>query len=214
MINGSVIPTPPLAGQYRCLVVDPPWDQGKTGKRSVRPNQGTNLDYPTMTYDEVAALPVGEWAAPNAFLWLWATNSRSRSSKRPILLQAFELMEHWGFRYYTVLTWDKRTGPCPFGPYQITTEHSNRQPYYVWPWGVNKYSRQLRIYFVLIPPVPSSIDSRISDVGKWPAKQNRCRINHSNLVMQLFECGFVLGANQDQDRIKAFMSQRFPTDQY
>ena len=30
-------------------------------------------------------------------------------------------MEHWGFRYYTVLTWDKTTGP--FGPYQITTEH-------------------------------------------------------------------------------------------
>ena len=30
MINGSVIPTPPLAGQYRCLVVDPPWDQGYT----------------------------------------------------------------------------------------------------------------------------------------------------------------------------------------
>ena len=32
-------------------------------------------------------------------------------------------MEEWGFRYYTMLTWDKGTGPCPFGPYQITTEH-------------------------------------------------------------------------------------------
>ena len=38
-------------------------------------------------------------------------------------MQAFELMEHWGFRYYTALTWNKATGPCPFGPYQITTEH-------------------------------------------------------------------------------------------
>ncbi len=38
-------------------------------------------------------------------------------------MQAFDLMEHWGFRYYTTLTWDKSTGPCPFGPYQITTEH-------------------------------------------------------------------------------------------
>lgn len=117
-----VIP-PSQAGSYRCLVVDPPWDQGKTGKRSVRPNQGTELDYDTMTFTEIAALPVDEWAAPEAYLWLWATNSRSRSSGRPILMQAFDLMEIWGFRYYTLLTWDKATGPCPFGPYQITTEH-------------------------------------------------------------------------------------------
>ena len=117
------VPPPELAGQYKCIVVDPPWDQGKTGKRSVRPNQGTNLDYPTMTCEEIGETAIDEWAAPQAFLWLWATNSRSRSSGRPILMHAFELMEQWGFRYYTMLTWDKSTGPCPFGPYQITTEH-------------------------------------------------------------------------------------------
>ena len=110
-------------GKYKCIVVDPPWDQGKTGVRSVRPNQGVDLDYPTMKYDEIAGIPISEWAAEQSFLWLWATNSRSRSSGKPILVQAFELLEHWGFRYYTTLTWDKSTGPCPFGPYQITTEH-------------------------------------------------------------------------------------------
>ena len=113
----------PVSQSYKCIVVDPPWDQGKTGKRAVRPNQGTDLDYPTMSIDEIADLPVREWADDEAFLWLWATNSRSRSSGKPILVHAFELMEHWGFRYYTTLTWDKATGPCPFGPYQITTEH-------------------------------------------------------------------------------------------
>lgn len=116
-------PTPTQAGDYRCIVIDPPWDQGKTGLRAVRPNQGQDLDYPTMTFEEIAAMDVGTWAAEDSFLWLWATNSRSRSSGRPILQQAFDLMEHWGFRYYTVLTWDKGTGPCPFGPFQITTEH-------------------------------------------------------------------------------------------
>jgi len=114
---------PRYAGYYKCLVVDPPWDQGKTGLRSVRPNQGTKLPYPTMTYEQIANLPVDKWAAEDSFLWLWATNSRSRSSDKPILQQAFELMEHWGFRYYTTISWDKKTGPCPFGPYQITTEH-------------------------------------------------------------------------------------------
>lgn len=116
--------TAPLqSGSYKCLVVDPPWDQGKTGRRSVRPNQGIVLDYATMTFDEIKSLPVKEWAADEAFLWLWATNSRSKSNGLPILRLAFDLMERWGFRYYTTLTWDKATGPCPFGPYQITTEH-------------------------------------------------------------------------------------------
>ena len=118
-----MVEEPALSGEYRCIIIDPPWDQGKTGKRSARPNQGTELDYPTMTFDEISQLPVPEWAAPQSFLWLWATNSRSRSAKRPILSLAFDLLEGWGFRYYTMLTWDKSTGPCPFGPYQITTEH-------------------------------------------------------------------------------------------
>jgi len=122
--NKIHIPNPERAGQYRCIVIDPPWDQRKTGLRSVRPNQGILLDYPTLTQQEVFEVaPLQEWASTNAFLWLWATNSRSHSSGRPILQQAFELMEAWGFRYYTMLTWDKKTGPCPFGPYQITTEH-------------------------------------------------------------------------------------------
>ena len=117
------ITRPRHAGRYKCLVVDPPWDQRKTGLRAVRPNQGRDLDYTTLSFVEIANLPIVDWSAENAFIWLWATNSRSRSSGKPILQQAFELMEHWGFRYYTTISWDKGTGPCPFGPYQITTEH-------------------------------------------------------------------------------------------
>ena len=115
--------SPRRIGTYRCLVVDPPWDQRKTGKRAVRSNQGVALDYPTMTFNEIAKVPIDTWASNDAHLWLWATNSRSRSSGKPILTQAFDLMEHWGFNYYTLVTWDKGTGPCPFGPYQITSEH-------------------------------------------------------------------------------------------
>ena len=114
---------PVQSGEYRCVVIDPPWDQGKTGLRDVRPNQGQTLDYRTMTFGQIAQLPIDRWAAPDSFLWLWATNSRSRASGKPILQQAFELLTEWGFQYYTLLTWDKRTGPCPFGPFQITTEH-------------------------------------------------------------------------------------------
>lgn len=109
--------------KYKVLVVDPPWNQGKTGKRKVRPNQNTRLDYPTMKKEELVELPIGEWSEDQSFIWLWATNSKDKSSKEPILKMAFDLLDAWGYNYYTTITWNKRTGPCPFGPYQIITEH-------------------------------------------------------------------------------------------
>lgn len=121
--HSPLLKPPKHAGNYQVLVVDPPWNQGKTGKRSVRPNQNTVLDYQTMSKPELAQLPIGDWAADQAFLWVWATNSKDKKTGEPILRSAFDLMEIWGFTFYTMVTWNKRTGPCPFGPYQITTEH-------------------------------------------------------------------------------------------
>ena len=72
--------------KYKCLVIDPPWNQGKTGKRIVRPNQDLKLDYPTMTKAELLKLPVNEWAAQNCFLWLWVTNSKDKKTKEPFFL--------------------------------------------------------------------------------------------------------------------------------
>ena len=122
-LDGRVLPAPPKSGDYRVLVVDPPWNQGKTGKRKTRPNQNTLLDYSTMTKPELERLPVSDWAGSRAFLWLWATNSKDRKTGEPILKTAFDLMKTWGFTFYTMITWNKKTGPCAFGPYQITTEH-------------------------------------------------------------------------------------------
>ena len=102
------------SGKYRSLVVDPPWNQRKTGRRRVRPNQGAALDYPTLMKAELLLLPISQWAHPDrSFIWLWATNSKDRHTGQPILAAAFELMEHWGYTYYTMVTWNKRTGPCP-----------------------------------------------------------------------------------------------------
>jgi len=108
--------------KYKCIVIDPPWNQGKTGKRLVRPNQNTKLDYPTMKKEELLNLPINKWADNNCFLWLWVTNSKDKTTKEPFLKMAFDLLEYWGFNFYTMITWNKRTGPCPFGPYQIITE--------------------------------------------------------------------------------------------
>ena len=85
---------------------------------------------------------------------------------------------------------------------------SDGQPYYVWPPTVNKYGRQLRIYFIRVPPEPPPIQGFYTDNNKW---REGYRINHSNLVMQLFECGFVIGSNaQHGTRITEFMHRQFP----
>lgn len=109
--------------KYKNIVIDPPWNQGKTGKRLVRPNQTQKLDYKTMSKEQLARLPICEIADQDSFLWLWATNSKDKRTKEPILKMAFDLMDVWGFTFYTMIVWDKKTGPCPFGPYQIVTEY-------------------------------------------------------------------------------------------
>lgn len=83
--------------RYQTIALDPPWDWGDEGDADqfgrARPTYGT------MTIEEVAALPVGTLAADNAHLYLWITN---RS-----LPKGFALLEAWGFRYVTCITWCK-----------------------------------------------------------------------------------------------------------
>ena len=83
--------------RYPVVVIDPPWDWGDEGDADqlgrARPT------YQTMSYGELAGLPVGEQADANAHIYLWITN---RS-----LPKGFGLLEAWGFRYVTMLTWCK-----------------------------------------------------------------------------------------------------------
>jgi N6-adenosine-specific RNA methylase IME4 len=89
--------------RYRTIVADPPWRYGQTrilttaNKPETRPE--ASAQYATMAPDEIAALPVPEWAEDNAHLYLWTTN--------PKLWEAPSILEAWGFRYVTLLTWHK-----------------------------------------------------------------------------------------------------------
>jgi len=93
--------TPPLSDWDRqpvpTIVLDPPWDWGDEGDCDqfgrARPT------YATMSFNDILALPVGNLAQDNAHIYLWITN---RS-----LPKGFALLEAWGFRYITALTWCK-----------------------------------------------------------------------------------------------------------
>jgi N6-adenosine-specific RNA methylase IME4 len=93
---------PPLPeGPFRVLVADPPWHYEK---RPDDPGHRSALPYPSMTPDDIKALPISRLAAPDALLWLWTTNAHM-----PL---AFELLRAWGFDYKTALTWVKPSMGC------------------------------------------------------------------------------------------------------
>lgn len=83
--------------RYQALVIDPPWDWGDEGDVD-QFGRGRPV-YQTMSLAELTELPVGQQAQDDAHLYLWITN---RS-----LPKGFSLLEAWGFRYVTMLTWCK-----------------------------------------------------------------------------------------------------------
>lgn len=105
-------PIPPPDGKYSCLVVDPPWPMEKI-EREVRPAQ-VGFDYPTMTEEELRALPISDWSADDAHLYLWVTHK--------FLPMGLMLAEAWGFHYQCLLTWVKHVGMTPFS-WMYSTEH-------------------------------------------------------------------------------------------
>ena len=97
-VRGSL----PQEGRFSSIVAGPPWLWGDMGDFDqygrARPT------YQTMPIDQIEALaPWGKGvmchADDDAHLYLWVTN---RS-----LQLAFRLVEPWGFRYVTMLTWCK-----------------------------------------------------------------------------------------------------------
>lgn len=97
-------------GSYSCIVADPPWPVVVTGAMRGRHSAARVLPYSTMTVEEIVDLPVQSLASDGSHLWLWTTNR--------FLHDAFEVMDAWGFRNLSTVTWVKPSG---YGPYFATT---------------------------------------------------------------------------------------------
>ncbi len=92
---------------YDLIMADPPWafeawsDKGK--------HKAASAHYETMDLDAIKAMPVSHLGRGDCLLWLWATH--------PMLREALDVMDAWGFRFVTSGVWVKRTktGKLAFG---------------------------------------------------------------------------------------------------
>ncbi len=86
--------------KYRTILADPPW-KFKTYSDEGR-DKSAEAHYATMTLDEIKRLPVSHLAHPDgALLIMWAT--------APMVPQALEVVEAWGFEYCTMGAWAKQS---------------------------------------------------------------------------------------------------------
>jgi N6-adenosine-specific RNA methylase IME4 len=83
----------------------------------------------TMGRDAIEALPIGDLAAPDAILWLWATN--------PMLPDAFAVLRAWGFTFKTT-----RHGKLAFGTGYIL--RCAGEPFLIGTRGQPRTSRSVR----------------------------------------------------------------------
>ena len=81
--------------KYAVLYADPPWKYDVV----ISTSREIENHYPTMTDDEIAALPVGDLANEDAIIYLWVV-----VGKVPF---GCELLKHWGFEYKSCFVWVK-----------------------------------------------------------------------------------------------------------
>ena len=89
-----------MFAKYDVIVVDPPWPVKKLTHRA-RPNQ-VNMDYKTMSVDEISRLHVGDLANDKCWLFLWTTQK--------YLFAAKPILACWGFHHLVTGTWEKTYG--------------------------------------------------------------------------------------------------------
>lgn len=86
-----------MSSPFDIIVADPPWKFSSNSK--AKPGRNAMRHYDCMADAEIMALPVADWAAKDALLFMWVT--------APMLRRAIVIPEAWGFRYVSEMQWTK-----------------------------------------------------------------------------------------------------------
>jgi N6-adenosine-specific RNA methylase IME4/ParB-like chromosome segregation protein Spo0J len=88
----------PSDRRYAVLYADPPW-HFKVYNEESGVERAAGNHYPTMSLDDICALPVPNLASADAALFMWTT--------APPLRESFDVLAAWGFEYKTTIVWVK-----------------------------------------------------------------------------------------------------------
>jgi N6-adenosine-specific RNA methylase IME4 len=97
--------------RYRTIVVDPPWEINQDIAAGGRRARATKVPYSMMSLQEIADLPVDEFAEGEAHLYLWSTRELFREG------QAAHMARCWDFQPVGEIIWglpNPGMGAAPF----------------------------------------------------------------------------------------------------
>ena len=109
---------------YDLIMADPPWPTRLYSEKGEAKSFATH--YGAMSFEQIAALPVGQLAARDCILFLWCTfpllldggnPQRHYQGQDASRSRVGEVIKAWGFRYVSGGVWHKRTvnGKTGFG---------------------------------------------------------------------------------------------------
>ena len=175
--------------KYKTIVADPPWQVGRGPEWSSN-GKSRPLTYPTMSLEEIAAIPVEEQADDGAHLYLWTINK--------YIEQTYGIARAWGFEPSTLLTWCKAPhGIGLGGTYSLTTEHclfarrgtcaaSIRVDSTWWEWKHGRHSAKPEAFLDMVESVSPGpyleLFARTNRLG-WHTWGNES-LNHVKLVTE------------------------------
>lgn len=81
--------------KYSVIYADPPW----TYDFSESKETGLEVQYETMSLDDIKSLPVQSISKKDCVLYMWTT--------APKICEGLEVIDAWGFEYKTQIIWDK-----------------------------------------------------------------------------------------------------------
>ncbi|MBY4869022.1 hypothetical protein K6W76_21325 [Burkholderia anthina] len=82
-------------GSFQVIQADFPWRYTESSAGMADPSH----HYPTMSLDEIKAMPIGRLAAADSVFFMWCVNS--------MLPEALDVMKHFGFNYVHNIVWAK-----------------------------------------------------------------------------------------------------------
>lgn len=85
--------------KFRVIYADPCWSYNDKCEAGGVQSRGAEGVYPTMSIEQICALPVKEITEDNSVLFLWVTS--------PLLEDSFKVIKEWGFKYKSSFVWDK-----------------------------------------------------------------------------------------------------------